>query len=430
MSYGQQAVMNSSFSGKIAANRQVTRQVTGRVIDASTKEPIIGVRIQAFNNQQYAAMSGEDGSFSIQLPSFVTSLSFSAEGYNLVVCPINLATNQIQVSLYSDVFTSFYEKQRKATIEKGTAVSNLNADLSIDRQILTGLGGDVRAIMRSGQQGLGAYLLMNGINSLNANAQPLIVIDGVIMDMQYNRMAIHDGFYNHILTNISVGDIENVTVLKNGTALYGAKGANGVILINTKRNKSMATKIDLDLTGSFEQMPRLLTMMNATDYRYYASELLGTTGTKLTDFKFLKSDPSYYYYKQYHNNTDWKKEVYRDAFSQQYGINVQGGDEIASYNLSVGYSNANSTLKDFNVSRFNLRLNSDISLSEKLNVRFDASYSDVSRDLRDDGVPDDLDNTTITSVGLLGLIKAPFLSPYQYDIYGNRSHYLSDADDY
>jgi TonB-dependent SusC/RagA subfamily outer membrane receptor len=234
MSYGQQAVMNSSFSGKIAANRQVTRQVTGRVIDASTKEPIIGVRIQAFNNQQYAAMSGEDGSFSIQLPSFVTSLSFSAEGYNLVVCPINLATNQIQVSLYSDVFTSFYEKQRKATIEKGTAVSNLNADLSIDRQIQTGLGGDVRAIMRSGQQGLGAYLLMNGINSLNANAQPLIVIDGVIMDMQYNRMAIHDGFYNHILTNISVGDIENVTVLKNGTALYGAKGANGVILINTK----------------------------------------------------------------------------------------------------------------------------------------------------------------------------------------------------
>jgi TonB-linked SusC/RagA family outer membrane protein len=406
------------------------RQITGTVFDASTGEPLAGIRIQAYNKAQYAAMTGENGSFKINVPDYVTSLTAQADGYGLILCPIDVKTNTATVRLYSDEFNPSYDQQIKATKEKSTGIESLNADVSVDRQIQANLGGDVRSIMRSGQKGMGAMFLMNGVNSLIANAQPLIVLDGVMMDMQYNRSAIHDGFYNNILSNISVNDIEKVTVVKNGMALYGAKGANGVLLIDTKRNKSMATKIDVDITGDFEQVPNLPSMMDATDYRYYASELLGSTGTKLTEFKFLKSDPDYYYYKQYHNNTDWSKEVYQEAFSRSYGINVQGGDDIASYNLSVGYSNANSTLKKSDMTRFNLRLNSDINLSKNLNVRFDASYSDINRNLRDDGVADDFENTTITSVGLLGLIKAPFLSPYQYDINGNLSSYLSDADDY
>jgi len=418
------------MQGAKVAKSIAMRQVSGKVIDASTGEPLVGVRIQAYDKSQFAAMTAEDGTFSIKVPDFVTSLTAQADGFGLIICPIDSKTNTVNVKLFTEEFTSIYEKQIKATKEKSASIGNLNADVSVDRQIQTNLGGDVRSIFRSGQQGNGAIFLMNGLNSLSANAQPLIVVDDVIMDMQFNRSTIHDGFYNNILANISVGDIDNVTVVKNGTALYGAKGANGVMLINTKRNKSMATKIDVDITGNFEQVPNLPQMMDATDYRFYASELLGSTGTKLTDFKFLKSDPNYYYYKQYHNNTDWSKQVYREAFSQSYGINVQGGDDIASYNLSVGYSNANSTLKDFDMTRFNLRLNTDINLSNNLDVRFDASYSDVNRDLRDDGVVDNIANKTVTSVGLLGLIKSPFLSPYQYDIYGNQSSFLSDADDY
>jgi len=416
----------------ISASKQeiVKRTVTGHVYDAATGSPMVGVSVQAYNNINYAAMTGEDGKYEIKVPDFVLSLSFSAEGYGMVVSPLNPEINKVDVKMYSDAFTSLYGKQTKASKEKSINASSLNADISIDKQIQAGLNGDLRSITRSGQQGIGSMMLMNGINSLATNAQPLVVVDGVIMDLQYNRTTIHDGFYNNLLANISVADIEKVTVIKNGTALYGAKGGNGVLLIDTKRNKSMATKIDLDLSGSFEMMPSLSPMMDATDYRYYASELLGTTGTKLTEFKFLKSDPNYYYYKQYNNNTNWKNESYREAFSQVYGINVQGGDDIASYNLAVGYSDAESSLKFFDMDRFNLRLNSDIYLSNKLNVRFDASYSDVNRNLRDDGVNEDIENSTITSVGLLGLIKSPFLDPYQYDINGSRTAFLSDADDY
>ena len=248
--------------------------------------------------------------------------------------------------------------------------------------------------------------------------------------MQYSREMLHDGYYNNMLANINVNDIESVQILKNGTALYGAKGANGVLIINTKRSKSMATKIDLTISGRYELVPRLPEMMGAEDYRLYTTEMLADKVANVGTMKYLNTDPNYYYYNQYHNNTDWKDEVYDNAFSQNYGINVQGGDNVASYNLSVGYSLGNSTLKGHDYSRFSMRLNSDIEVINNLNVRFDASYSDVDRSLYDDGAPLDPMSGVITSPGFLGLTKAPFLSPYAYDKNGNISHYFAEADDY
>ena len=96
----------------------------------------------------------------------------------------------------------------------------------------------------------------------------------------------------------------------------------------------------------------------------------------------------------------------------------------------MGYSLGNSTLKENDYSRFNMRLNTDINISRKLNVRFDASYSDVDRSLRDDGAPANPLGTVITSPGFISLAKAPFLSPYAYDKHGKLSHYLAEADDY
>ena len=192
----------------------------------------------------------------------------------------------------------------------------------------------------------------------------------------------------------------------------------------------MATKIDVTINGRYELIPRLPKMMGAEDYRLYATELLANKTLTLGQMKFLNNDPTYFYYNQYHNNTDWTDQVYKNAFSQNYGINVQGGDDIASYNLSVGYSLANSTLKKNDYSRFNMRLNTDINIAKGLDVRFDASYSDVDRSLFDDGAPASVLSGVITSPGFIALAKSPFLSPYAYDNAGNPSHYLAEADDY
>ena len=428
--FGQEASTNQPSKPNLPAEKYVLKELSGKVVDAATGLPLAGVHVQAYNNAGYAAMTGEDGTYTINVPNFVTSLAVDLDGYNMVQCAINNRVASVDVSLYSNLFSDDYRERTSAIRQKTVVGFDLSGEISIDPQIQTKLGSDVRTVMRSGQPGMGAAMFMNGLNSLSANAQPLIVIDGVLLDMQYNRSMLHDGYYNNLLANISVNDIEKVTVLKNGTAIYGANGANGVILIDTKRNRSMATKIDVTVSGGFELMPTLPSMMDASQYRLYASELLGSTGTTLMDFKFLKEDPDYYYYKQYHNNTDWTDETYQNAFTQSYGINVQGGDDVASYNLSVGYTDGNSTLKKNDFSRFNLRLNSDIHLFRNLITRFDASFSDVQRDLRDDGVTDDFESSTITAPGFLSLIKSPFLNPYAYDTQGNLSSFYADADDY
>ena len=332
--------------------------------------------------------------------------------------------------LYNEAFTEFYKRKTDAIQSSEASGFDNTAEVSIDPFIAQRLGADVRSVARGGNVGLGNTLLMAGINSLNSNVQPLVVVDDVIMDMEYNRTTLHDGYFNNMLANLNVNDIESVQVLKNGTAIYGAKGANGVILIKTKRNKSMATKIDVTINGRYELIPRLPKMMGAEDYRLYATELLANKTLTLGQMKFLNNDPTYFYYNQYHNNTDWTDQVYKNAFSQNYGINVQGGDDIASYNLSVGYSLANSTLKKNDYSRFNMRLNTDINIAKGLDVRFDASYSDVDRSLFDDGAPASVLSGVITSPGFIALAKSPFLSPYAYDNAGNPSHYLAEADDY
>jgi TonB-linked SusC/RagA family outer membrane protein len=407
-----------------------TKVVSGRVVDAATGQPLAGVIVSAYGNQRRTTMTDETGYYELSVPEETRSVVMRVEGYNLQQRAI--ADGKANAQLYSNAFSETYQTQTTAVLSSQAGQFDNTSEFSIDPLITQRLGGDVRSVNRSGIPGMGNVMLVEGINSLNANAQPLIVIDDVIMDMQYSRELLHDGYYNNLLANINVNDIETVTVLKNGTALYGAKGANGVIAIKTKRNKSMATKIDVTINGRYELVPRLPKMMNADSYRLYATELLNGTmdPNMIGKMKFLNNEPTYFYYNQYHNETDWTDEVYKNAFSQNYGINVQGGDDAASYNLSVGYSLGNSTLRENDYSRFSMRLNSDINITKNLSVRFDASYSDVDRDLRDDGAPADPLGTVITSPGFLALAKSPFLSPYAYDLYGNRSHYLAEADDY
>ena len=419
-----------AISGSLtAAAQENMNTVTGRVVDAATGQPLVGVIVSAYGDARYTGMTDEEGNYEMQVPAYTRSVSMSVEGYNLQQEAIS-SNGRADAKLYHEAFDANYAKATTATMSREAIGFDNTSELSIDPLIQQRLGGDVRTISRGGLPGIGAVMMMNGINSLHANAQPLVVVDGVILDMQQSREMLHEGYFNNMLGNINVNDIESVEVLKNGTALYGSKGANGVILINTKRSKSMATKIDLTINGRYELIPRMPEMMGAEDFRLYTTELLANQTATLGSMKYLNPNPEYFYYNQFHNNTDWKDQVFENAFSQNYGINVQGGDDVASYNLSVGYSQANSPFKENDYSRFSMRLNSDINIMEGLDVRFDASYSDVDRSLFDDGAPSTLASGVITSPTFLALAKSPFLSPYAFDNSGNISHYLAEADDY
>ena len=409
---------------------QDTKTVSGIVTDASTGKPLAGVLVEAYGNHKYTSMTDDQGAYQLKVPDYVNSVSMRVEGYQLQQKAIGRNANMTNAQLYPSTFSPTYTQTTQPGVSREARNFDNTARLSIDPLVAEQLGADIHSVTRSGQLGMGSTMFINGLTSLQANAQPLVVIDDVITDMQYDREMLHEGYYNNILANLNVNDIESVTVLKNGTAIYGAKAAGGVILIKTKRNKSMATKIDVTINGQYQLRPSLPKMMGSEDYRLYATELLSGLTPNVQNMEFVNSDPSNYYYNTYHNNTDWTDEVYHNTFVSNYGINVQGGDDVANYNLSVGYSLGEATLRGNDFSRFNMRLNTDINVFRGLDVRFDAAYSDVTRDLRDDGAKADLTAGTITAPGFLSLVKSPFLAPYAFDINGNESHYLADADNY
>ncbi len=396
------------------AKNYPTRVVKGTVLDAATGNPLAGVLVSAAEIQGYSALTGKDGTYTLAVPTFATALYITAPDHTPLRLGLMKEEMQHDAQLYSLAFKAEYADETNVRGDYGTSDFTYTNAFNIKDEVQGQLGAYALTINHNGTPGVGSTMFMQGLNSLNVNAQPLVVIDGVIIDQQYGRPLLHDGLYNDVLGNINPADIESIRVMRNGTALYGAKGANGVLLIQTRRSKSMATRITASASLGVTLLPKFMEVMNADQYRGYASDLLGSTDTKIREFKFLNEDPDYYYYKQYHNDTDWKEGLYREAFTQNYGINISGGDNIASYNLSLGYTSAQSSLEYNDLSRLNIRFNTDIELTDKFAVRFDASFADQSRSVRDDGAPESFEEGTSTAPSYLAYVKSPFLSPYTY----------------
>lgn len=412
-----------------------TTMLHGVVVDQVSKKPLAGIQLKVLGYDRYSAMTGADGKFTIKVPEFATTLFVHSPSFMSQQVAINAKDTEkdIQVLMMQEKFRPMYGEGTTYTAQAGFDADA--KDVTIESDIENILGADVRTVTRSAAPGIGASMFVRGLSSINANAQPLIVVDGVEQDMQQNRLSLHSGQINNILANIAPEDIASVKVLKNATALYGARGGNGVILITTKRGKSMATRIDANISAGVSLVPQLPTMMNASQYRNYATEILGTVPENINrdtpiSFRFLNDDPNNYYYHTYHNDTDWTDYVYDTAMTQNYNISVQGGDDIGMYNLSVGYVKAESTAKNNDFDRMNVRFNTDISILYNLTTKFDISISRTNSKVFDDGAMEDLSAGAITSPTFLSLIKAPIVSPYQYNaIVGGFTSLLCDYDD-
>lgn len=420
---------------KSALPQYKMKEVTGTVFDAGTRQPLSGVRVQALANRYYTAMTDENGQYTIKVPEHVTALYVATDGYNAV--QVGLRGNKApNAYVYSQALKPLY--QDGINLLNGDAFTpDTPSSVTIENEIENHLNAAVRTIGRGGIPAQGAAMFINGINSLNTNAQPLVVVDGVVWDMQYDRGTIHDGFFNNIFNLIDPEDVEKVEVLRNGTALYGAEGANGVILINTKRGHSMATRINIRAWGGYELVPDQISVMNADQYRNYLAEFLGTTkyaqlndlGSNLT-IPFFNEDPKYLYYKQYHNDTDWQKDLYHNAFTQNYRVGVQGGDDVAMYNLSLGYAQSDATAKNTDFNRLNIRFNTDVNLWRGVTAALDMGYVRNAYNLRDNGWAESYARKNISSPNVLGLIQAPFIDPYAYYVryFGNNQLGLEHTD--
>lgn len=415
------------------AKKYEMKSVRGTIFDNATGQPMSGAIVRALGYGNYSVLTGEDGSYEISIPTFINTLYITAPEYQ----PLQLAVKGEEgqdASLLSSTFKGFYSAETSIT-SSSKAMLNETSSTSIETDMELQLAGDVRSISRGGLLGLGSYLTIRGVNSINANAQPLIILDGNIIDPEYERTSLHEGFYNNLLSGIDPENVESIEVLKNGTALYGAKGANGVIIINTKRGKNMATKINVRLYGGMEMAPKKISVLDGSQYRSYLGDLASTISDLTindpngSEYAFLNDSPNYYY-NIFHNNTDWQKDMYRNTFVQNYKINVEGGDEIGMYNLALGYTQGQGTQVGSDMSRLNIRFNTDIKITDKLSTQLDISYNQNAYNILDSGWSEDYSMQNIGSTNVLGLIQSPMLSPYSWYMDESKNHQLSLSKEY
>jgi TonB-linked SusC/RagA family outer membrane protein len=248
-------------------------------------------------------------------------------------------------------------------------------------------------------------MFLRGINSLYATNQPLIIVDGIIFD-NANYGSLIAGSYTDPLSTIDPKDIDNITVIKDGSSIYGTKGANGVIIITTARAKELGTKIDFAIYGGTNFKPAEYPVMDAGEHRIYLSEILkskGLTDAQIQALPYMnddKANPDYY---RYHNNTDWQDQVYQQSSAKNIYLKVTGGDNIAKYALSLGYMKNGGVTKGTGLTRSNMRFNGDLNLNRKLTATTNLSFTFNDQDLRDQGT------ASKTNPVFLALVKSPLL---------------------
>lgn len=434
------AVLLFTWSGMTAQNTSNNKSlitVKGMVIDSHTKKPVAAAQISDLENKA-SAVTDDKGNFTIQLLSLNSILKVVAYDYSLSEVALRGRDN-LTVELFPNQFSDYFHNVNTLSGEKrNSAVSSSikitdkidksNA-MTADELLQYELAGDVRGITRSGISGAGASLFIRGINSLNANAQPLFIVDGVIWNSLYDATSVHQGFFSNTLDNIDVNDIESISVLKDGTSVYGSKASNGVIIIKTKRGTSPVTKINVSALAGYVTSPSGFPMMKGDEFRVYASDLLKTQGVDWNSgssrFQFLEADPSNpMIYYMYRNNTDWSKEVYQNGNVNSYNINVTGGDDKALYYFSLGYTGNKDVVRTTSFQRINSRFNADLTFNKYIQMGLNVGFSRIERSLLDDGV------NRYSSPVWMSKIKSPILNPYNYTTAGELAKEYARTDSF
>lgn len=295
--------------------------------------------------------SNENGDFTIDAePGDV--LEFSSVGYATQQVKISSATDVINVTLAISVVEEQlvvvgYGAQRRSDLTG--SIATLSAKAYKDQPVvnassaLQGRVAGVSVTNNSGAPGGGVKIRIRGANSVNASNDPLYVVDGIALS-------------SNGLSDINVNDIESMEVLKDAsaTAVYGSRGANGVILITTKSGKSGKPKIDYNGFTSFNRPMKKYKLMDAVTYANVANLTAGAT---------VFSDPQSFA----GQTTDWQSMIFDNSVTQSHQLSVAGGTENAKYYVSGFYVNQDGLLQNSSQKKFGLRSNIDLKLSKRLN---------------------------------------------------------------
>ncbi|MBL6449103.1 TonB-dependent receptor [Fulvivirga sp. 29W222] len=354
--------------------------ISGRVTDAGDGLSLPGVNIieSGTNN---GTVTDVDGNYSIKVASDAT-LIFSYVGYTSIEMPVNgrsviNASMEADVTQLAEVVVVGYGVQTKREVT-GSIAKVEGEDLTTIsvpsfEAALQGKAAGVQVIQGSGTAGSGSMIRVRGIASLSAGGDPLYVVDGIPITQDYFLNGDRGAFNNNPLATINPNDIESVEILKDASAaaIYGSRGANGVILITTKRGKTGKPKFEFSTKLGISKPSREVDLLSSEEWlqlRQEAWENDGNVG--LAD---LPGGITWEQARQ--TDTDWIDLVTQTGFKQEYNLSMtQGNEKLSSY-VGVSYSNNESFLNGNSYERFSGRVNLDYNIMDNLKASLTTSLS-------------------------------------------------------
>lgn len=419
--------------------------IRGTVVDANTRRPLAGVTVSEMSsdNRTITAVSTDmEGNYAIAVTTMLNRLNFAFLGYAPETVRIQSRT-RIDIRLKEEggrieevAITGQGTPQPNTGLmqiaprDLTTAMATIDAkglqemqSASIDEALQGRLPGvDIAA--NSGDPGSGMSIRIRGTASLSGSAEPLIVVDGMpyetVIPSDFNFGAADEDGYAQLL-NIAPADIETISVLKDAaaTAMWGARGSNGVLLITTKRGTISKPRINYSFRGTLSTVPSPIPLLNGDQYSSLIPEMyMNRTGLPLNTLvnKEFQYDPGdVYYYHNYSQNTDWIDAINQTGLSNDHTFSIQGGGEKARYYSSVSYLGQRGVTVGTGLNRISARLNLDYDISERIKFRTDISYTHTATDRNYVNSKDDQDN-----IRGAAYIKMPNMSLWGYDEYGDR----------
>lgn len=435
------------------------KRITGKVTDESGLSlPGASVKIK---NTNVVAVTDENGNFAISAPTTSQTIVFSYLGMQdqeLVIgsrTSFNIKLLSKSTSL-SDVIIIGYGSIKKSDLTGSVArIENEDFVRDVPTNILQALQGKIAGVnvtQNDGAPGAGLSIRIRGSNSFLGGTEPLYVIDGI----PYNNsssggtpMSIGEDEKQTLnaMSFINPNDIETIDILKDAsaTAIYGSRGANGVVLITTKKGKSGKDKIEGNFSAGMAQVSRTLDVLNPAEYASYqnlaylnSNKYTGTnynvpySGTNLPD----PNNPGQTYYDKgpqdyVGNNNDWQDRIFRSGLYQNYSVNISGGTDLGTHSITFNYLDQEGTVINSKYNRFGLGLNLNRNISKTFKVGTSTSLASTLTN----GVKTGTDKSDAASAGVIRsalTFPSTISDPIAYDGVGdafitNPYVYVNDA---
>ena len=361
--------VNASVTTQVDAPKNLTgsiqqQKISGTVTDANTNEPLIGVNV-LIEGTTVGTTTDINGKYTLDVPDANATLSFSFIGYVSEKVQLGGQTT-MDVKLVPDI----KELDQVVVIGYGTAkksdisgsVVSVNTDEMLKRNptnILDGLKGQAAGVMVTAQDGApdaNAAIRIRGVATITGSANPLYVVDGV-------QVGTNANFLNP-------NDIENIEVLKDAsaTAIYGAAGANGVIMITTKHGKAGAAHITFSVDYGVQSLARTLDVGNVDQYAKNIRTARASDGGVLANQIFAQA------YDGHRKNIDWQDAMTRVSLKQQYNLSASGGTEKTQGSLSFSYLNNDGIVINTNMNRLTGRANVTSKVTDFIEIGSDLNF--------------------------------------------------------